>query len=158
MNSYLWKGMNPSPAGSVIGGGVEWQPPYVPERLRTGYNNKPLREVANKNNMDKSTSYHNLALREITPPHFTFFQRFFFAFSSIFSALSSSSAPAYALLFFMLTSARFHHVIPLNLPLHVGRGGAVQLSSAPHHSAFVLFPSFVPLSTKALTSLHSDII
>lgn len=70
--------MNPSPAGSVIGGGVEWQPPYVPERLRTGYNNKPLREVANKNNMDKSTSYHNLALREITPPHFTFFQRFFF--------------------------------------------------------------------------------
>lgn len=56
---------------TVIGCSVDWQPPYVPEQLCRGYNNKPLWEVANKNNRDKSTSYHNLVLWKLEnyPPH-----------------------------------------------------------------------------------------
>lgn len=61
---------------SVIGCSVEWQPPYVPEPLCRGYNNKPLREVANKNNGDKSTLYHNLVPWKITLPTPTFFEHF----------------------------------------------------------------------------------
>lgn len=57
----------------VIGCSVEWQPPYVPERLCRGYNNKPLWEVANKNNRDKSILYYNLVLWKIILSCFSLF-------------------------------------------------------------------------------------
>lgn len=133
---------------SVIGCSVEWQPPYVPEKLCRGYNNKPLWEVANKKKTTGIKVHHIITwfLRKLPFPPSASLS--IFAFSLDYYVLSSSSLPFASFLFyylFTLTNTLFHHFNPLKIPHHpkgeVGTAQCFHLPSfpLPHLTVFVQF-------------------
>lgn len=118
---------------SVIGFSIEWQPPYVPEQLCRGYNNKPLWEVANENNGIK---VHHIITRfsveiSTSPPPLS---------SSLVILTLQRLHLCLILCLFTLVSTHFYHVNSLKVPVHPTRD--LQKPGARVWVSALVFPGF----------------